>query len=152
MRAEFVNPFVVAAQEILEKEIQAKIEKKQPFLREKSFTASEVSIEIGMTGKVKGHVIFGMKLEVAMAVASTMIGDPVSEFDEMASSAIGELGNMISGLAAIYLEKAGFACDITPPSIMRGPEMVIHTTVQALVLPLGTQYGDIDIGIALEAA
>lgn len=151
MRAEFINPFIVAAQEILEKEIQAKIEKGAPYRREKTFTASEVSIEIGMTGKVKGHVLFGMQETVAKAVASTMIGDPVEEFDEMASSAIGELGNMVSGLAAIYLEKAGFACDITPPSLLRGPGMVIHTTVQALVLPLKTQYGDIDISIALEA-
>lgn len=150
MKAEYVNPFVIAASEILVKEIKADIQKGNLYLRDKTFSQKGITIDIGMTGRLQGHVLYSMDMETARQIASQMIGDPVEEFDDMAMSAIGELGNMISGLAAILLEKASVNCNITPPTILKGNDTTIHTAVPAIDIPFKTQFGDIDISVALE--
>jgi chemotaxis protein CheX len=49
----------------------------------------------------------------------------LDEFDEMATSAIGELGNMISGTIATSLEKIGYTINITPPSVVEGKALKV---------------------------
>ena len=48
---------------------------------------------------------------MAIGIFSAMMGEPVTELDDLGRSAIGELGNMITGQAAIMLEEAGYTCD-----------------------------------------
>ncbi len=48
------------------------------------------------------------------------MGMPVTELDDMAMSAISELGNMIMGNAATIFSTKGIVIDITPPTVCRG--------------------------------
>ena len=91
------------------------------------FTSQQCNVVCGVTGQVQGQVIYGMSLTTADKIASTMLGQPIKTFDALAASAIGELGNMISGNAMQHLSEAGWICDITPPTIMRGTNVKIST-------------------------
>jgi len=91
-----------------------------------------------------------MSLVTATKVAAAMSSTPVMTFDEMASSAIGELGNMISGNATTLLSEAGYECQITPPALVRGAGVEIATATPALVVPLYTDFGKMEINVALE--
>lgn len=52
-------------------------------------------------GEMKGQVILAIRENNAKDIASRMMfGMPVNELDEMASSALNELGNMIMGNTA----------------------------------------------------
>ncbi len=150
MKAEFINPFVTAGIEVLESVIKSRPESGQLAVRSATFTTQQSSIVIGVTGAVRGHVVYGMSLVTATKVAAAMSSTPPMTFDELASSAVAELGNMISGNAAGLLARAGYQCEITPPTLVRGANIEVSTTTPALVVPLYTDLGKIEINVALE--
>ncbi len=64
-------------------------------------------------------MLFDMKLETAISVASSMLTnmdmEPVTEFNDMARATVTELANMITGQAVTKLHNLGFKFDLTPP-------------------------------------
>ena len=50
-----------------------------------------------------------------------------------------------------HLSEAGWICDITPPTIMRGSNVKISTvSIPAIVLPLTLEQGELSITIGLQ--
>lgn len=79
-----------------------------------------------------------------------MIGETIRTFDQLAASAIAELGNMITGNAMSHLSAAGYICDITPPTILRGTNIKLSTLcIPALVIPICTDQGEIELTVSL---
>ena len=150
MRVEFINPFIVAAYEVLQWEVQARVSKGPVSIKKSSCTSRDVTVVIGVTGEVEGAVFYEMTEKTARNLASVMMGTNVVVFDTMAESAIAEMGNVITGRASAGLEAAGFRCLITPPTIIVGRGVVISTLdFSRLVVELETQYGGIEINVAL---
>lgn len=149
MKVEFINPFITAAINVLDQLVGGEIEHGQLAVRTAIFTTQQVSIAVGVSGQVKGQVIYGLSQVTATKIASAMMGQTTVAFDEMVASAVSELGNMISGNAATLLSDSGFECDITPPTLIRGINVEIGTQTPALVVLLYTRCGKIDINVAL---
>lgn len=153
MKAQFVNPFVSAAYQVIQAELQSSVERGPLSLEESQFTNRDITVMIGVTGPVQGVVMYSMSRETAKKMVEVMIGQPVAEFDAMAESAISELGNVITGVAAAELEKAGYSCRISPPTLVMGEHTVISTVnIRRLVVALTTQFGELEISLALEEA
>ena len=84
-----------------------------------------VLVNIGLIGMLSGNVIYNISTDSAKSIASKMMmGMPVAEFDAMAQSAIGELGNLLAANAAISLEGIGVQIDISPPTLIVGDSFV----------------------------
>ena len=94
---------VIEAYQVLESEVGAKIEKGRLTLQESRFTGHDITVMIGVTGQLRGIVIYSMNEETARSLLEVMLGQPVEEFDSLAESGIGELGNIITGLAGSNL-------------------------------------------------
>lgn len=151
MKAEFINPFIAAAYSVLEMVLAEKPTKGQLAMRPSIFTSQQCNVITGVAGKIEGQVIYGMSLITADKIASTMLGQPVKTFDQLAASAIAELGNMISGNAMSLLSEAGYVCDITPPTIVRGINVKISTlNIPALVIPICIEHGQIEMTVCLQ--
>lgn len=149
MKVEFVDPFVRAGFSVLETLIQDRPDRGTLSMRAASFTTQQVSILVGVNGAAEGVVVYGMSLVTAQKIASAMMQQPISEMDDLAWSAIAELGNMITGNAVQYLYGTGYDCQITPPSVLRGMNIEVSTTVPALVVPMTAKLGRIEINVAL---
>lgn len=152
MRVEFIDPFVRAGFSALEMFIQDQPTRGTLYLREPRFTTKQVTIMTGVLGDIEGSALLEMSHETAREIASAMIGSPVGEMDDMAWSAISELGNIVTGNAVRLLYEAGFKCDITPPSVLYGREIQISNVMPSLVVPIKTRLGDIEIAVALREA
>ncbi len=150
MRVEFVNPFVSAAFTVFQSVMGSQLERGQLGLRSTTFTTQQVTIVAGVSGQVCGAALYGMSVVTAQKIASAMIGSEVSALDDMAWSALSELGNMITGNAITLLSQNGYVADITPPSIIKGVEVEVSTKSPAIVVPLSTPFGRIEVNIALE--
>jgi chemotaxis protein CheX len=82
-----------------------------------------------------------------------MMGQEFAEFDDLAQSGIAEIGNVITGRAAVLLAEAGFTSDLTPPMLLLGRGTMINTLdMQRLIIPLETEFGAIEIQVALKMA
>ena len=150
MRAEFINPFLQAANEVLESELGASPRRGQIGLQKSAYTTEEVTAVVGVTGAVAGVVLYVMTEATARAIVSRMMGQEFEEFDALAQSGIGEIGNVITGRAAVLLAEAGYPSDLAPPMLIVGRGTLVTTLdMQRLVIPLETELGKIEIQVAL---
>jgi chemotaxis protein CheX len=151
MRAEFINPFLQAATEVLESELGSPPQRGSIGLQRSAYTSDDVTAVVAVTGEVAGMVMFAMTEATARAMVSTMMGQDFPEFDALAQSGIAELGNVITGRAAVLLSEAGFPSDLAPPMLLIGRNTMISTLdVQRLVIPIETDLGKIEIQVALK--
>ena len=65
-----------------------------------------------------------------------MMGMPVDTLDEMACSALGELGNMIMGNTSTIFSTMNIIFDITPPLSMHGYDLKLQTDTTAIKIPI----------------
>ena len=65
-----------------------------------------------------------------------MMGMPVEALDDMASSALCELSNMIMGSTATLFSTQKIVMDITPPISLYGNNLKLQTDMQALKIPM----------------
>lgn len=152
LHPQFVNAFVTASFSVLGMVVGESPTRGTPSAQFLGRTDAQVNVVIGLTGAAQGHVTLGMSLLTATKIASTMIGQPIVTFDAMASSAIGELANMICGNALLALSEDGPVCDITPPTIIRGTKVEISTlNIAAIVVPLVLSHGEIKLVVGLQA-
>src|SRR4051794_36589623 len=97
-------------------------------------------------------VLYSMSQDTALNIVSRMMGQEFDEFDMLAQSGIGELGNVITGRAGVLLAEAGYASNITPPALVVGKGTMITTLdLNRLVFPLETEVGDLEIQVVLKA-
>jgi chemotaxis protein CheX len=150
VRVEFVNPFVQAACEVVESELAGDTEKGQIRLQKSAVTTQEVTAVVGVSGRVAGVVLYSMSEATARAIVSRQMGREFAEFDSLAQSGIGELGNVISGRAGALLAAAGYPSHITPPALLIGQGALVTTMdLNRLVCPLQTELGPLEIQVVL---
>ena len=103
---------------------------------------------------MRGQVFLGMDTSTACDIASRMMmGMPVETLDDMANSAISELGNMIMGNAATIFANQKILIDITPPTLCRGSLKISTPNTQNICIPLVSEEGiqiDMDVAIRKE--
>jgi chemotaxis protein CheX len=153
VKVAFVNPFLQAASEVLESELGGDSERGELRLHRSAVTTDEVTAIVGVTGTLTGLVLYSMNEATARAILSRMMRQDFSEFDALAQSGIGELGNVITGRAGVLLSEAGYPSNITPPAVVVGTGTMVTTLeLNRLVLPLHTEVGNLEIQIVLRAA
>lgn len=151
MKAEIVNPFYIAAKEILEIETGVKCERGGLTLASSKWTTQEITIIINIIGEVRGTFIIGMSVETGKLTAEKMICEKVETINELVVSCLAELGNVIAGRALAKLEGAGYLADITPPMFLYGDKAYISTlNRQRIQIPLSTEMGTVELSVALE--
>lgn len=134
--AEHINPFLMASIKILKDVCQIDATMGKPCVRTTEFTEDSLVIMIGVTGEMKGQVLINFSNPVACDIASKMTMMQITELDELGSSAVCELGNMILGHAATLFSTKGIAIDITPPTTCKG-NVTFNTSYSAnICVPL----------------
>lgn len=151
MKAEYVNPFLQAFDNVISQVINTRTEKGNLYIKEGSIKSGNVVITIGVTGDLTGSVILNMSEHTAKYVASKMMfGMEVKELNDMAKSAISELGNMIAGNSASFFMNIGKNINITPPSLYTGSNMTMYAYKgKALCVPMNIDGQTIEIDISL---
>lgn len=146
----FMNPFVEAAAEVLEKEVGAKVERGTLSLQKSAMTSDEITVLLSLVGQVQGVVLYGLSIHTALQLVSKMMGQEFTEFDNLAQSGVAELGNVITGRATVKLSKEGFSSEISPPTLVQGEGIQISTLdFPRVVVQLKTEMGDITVHLAL---
>ena len=154
MNVDYINPFIEASQQVFQMVIGIKPTLKKVYIKKSPYAGDSVAVIVGLTGKIRGQVIISLSIDTAKSIASIMMGGmAVETFDEMAKSAISELGNMIIGNTAIILSTRGIGVEITPPSLLMGNNLVISPSkMNTICVPLdigNSRNVDIDVSIEI---
>ena len=149
---DYINPFLMAATGIMKDACQVDLNIGKPYFKTNEFGEESAIIMIGLTGQLKGQVLLAFTMQSALDAASKMMmGMPVTALDDMAKSAISELGNMIMGNAAIVFSSNGVGIDITPPTLSHGEVSFTNNFAKTLCVPMvfADGSGSIDLFLAL---
>ena len=68
MRAEFINPFLQAATEVLESELGSTPQRGSIGLQRSAYTSDDVTAVVAVTGEVAGMVLFATTVDTARAM------------------------------------------------------------------------------------
>jgi len=121
LKVENVNSFVQGAQNTLQMFVGDAVKLGKVYLKNPPYVSKDIAVIVGIVGDLKGEAIYTMDENCGLYLASKiMMGFEVTGLDEMAISAVKEIGNMISGNAASALFKYGTTVDITPPTFCQG--------------------------------
>ena len=83
---------------------------------------------IGFGGRATGVVHLYLTDDFARTATSTLLGTGVEEVgDPEINDVIGELCNMIGGTLKSNLSDAGFSCQLSLPTVLRGADLQIET-------------------------
>ncbi len=151
MKAQHANPFIQAAVMTFRKEVNVDLQRSDLVARTAPSPTKDVSVIIGVTGIVKGQVVYSMDRNVAEAVAKTMLPDlhPMEQ-KKMVNSAVSELANIITGQASIILAGEHDIIDLTPPAVFTGvPGSVDFISIQTISVSFLSVVGALEINIGL---
>lgn len=150
-RADLLEPFVEAARNVLAQELGSAVTPGRLSLEKGAATTLDVTVVIGITGKITGIALYSMSDDMALGIVSRMMGSEVPELDDLALSGVAELGNVITGQATTLLAQLGLHCDISPPMLLLGAGSRISTmAIQRLVIPLETELGTLQAQVAIK--
>ncbi len=156
MRVEYINPFVETSYRVLKDVLGgADVKRGDLYLKSTAMPVMGVAALVGLAGDVEGRVLFDMNMETALNIASKMNEERLPEFDDLAKATISELANIITAQAVTKLHELGFKFDLTPPTLFAGEKMEIaalggtNENVEALIVPLITEYGKIEVNVAI---
>jgi chemotaxis protein CheX len=111
----------------------------------------EVVCIIGIIGDARGNVIYAMSNETARKIAGTMMGGmELDDFDEIAQSAVAELGNMLAGSACTELSMQNIKADVSTPTLMMGTFSVSASAERVTRIELTAADMPFDIFLSLE--
>ena len=151
MKVEYINPFYKATKDIFKLMLNVDPQRKDLQVVEDMIQSKETSVLIGITGDLQGGIMFSFSLDMALEMIKIMSGMDLNIIDSFASSALGEIGNIISGNALMELSKNNYVCNIIPPQIFVGEHRSLSLANQkALLLTLTTPIGDFDLSIFLK--
>lgn len=153
MSVTILNPFVKSAINVLKAELGANVQRGAVRIENEQQSTHDVNVLVGVLGQAHGTVYYGMSIETACQIVGKMMGQPFEAFDDMAQSGIAELGNVITGLASKGLSEQGYECNITPPQLITGQNVMINSgDMMRLALPLHSPCGEIEIHLALQGS
>lgn len=151
MKAEVLNAFLEASAKIFAQETNGPVRRSGLHMDATEQVSDEVTVYVALVGQVRGMVMLGMSTATARRIAAAMVGEPQPELTEMGLSALAEMGNMVAGGSSVELERLGFPCDITPPTIMIGRRSRLSTLgLPRFVIPLSTVSGEMNLHVAVD--
>ena len=151
MDARIVNALLTSVVSTFSQVIQVEPKVGKPQVTKEIEPKYSIVTVLGFVGDIEGNMVYSFNEDTALEIVSKMMGMPYGQLDELALSALGELGNMTTGALAMNLEKIGYKTDITPPTVITGKE--IKVTVEGVILKLPVQLfkpEDVELNLVMK--
>jgi chemotaxis protein CheX len=144
-----INAMLRSMVKVFNETINTKVEMGKPQISKELAKGYDLVTVVGFNGNLSGNLVYGFSSELGISIVSKMMGMPYDKLDELAMSAIGELGNMVSGNIAMNLEQIGKPIDITPPSVILGKEIQVNVEGVILKIPAKIENHGFEVNMVM---
>jgi chemotaxis protein CheX len=149
MDVAYINPFLIASQEVFQKMVKVQLSLERPYLRRASETSAAVNAVVKLIGAVVGMVYLRFSQPVALAAAGGLSGQAHTGLTDDCLDALGEIANMIVG-GAKKLLPAETPMNMSTPQVTLGSGGLEYPENQPfIVIPCGTPKGRFVIEVGL---
>jgi chemotaxis protein CheX len=152
MDVRFVNPFLNGVLEVLHTMAQIKVVPSTPILKKSRRALGDVSGVMTLTGEAKGTLSASFSFGMVQHVMENMLGEYVTHVDDFVKDTVGELTNMVSGVARKYMNQQGLRLVASIPMVVCGKGSYLPHSLQGplLVIPFQGERGDIYVEAAFK--
>jgi len=154
MDVKFINPFLQGTVEVLKKMTFTEPHPGKVYLKENNVAAGDVSGIIGITGDAVGSLAISFSESCICHVVNRMLGESYTSANQDVFDAVGEITNMISGVARTYMEKDGMKVFAAIPSVVFGKDHTINHILDApsIMIPFSTERGNFVVDVCIKTA
>ncbi len=140
-----VNPFLSATVDILSKVANITTDVQKPFVKSNLEGTGVISGLVTLKGNHTGTGAVTFSRNCILLIVSKMFGETITEVDDDVKDAVGEITNMISGMATQLYEQNGLALKTALDQVLVGEKHTIPHLPECSVLgiPIKTDMGDI---------
>lgn len=152
MQAEHVDAFLASAFAVLSEQAQAQPDRGSPLLRSGGIrSARELTALVRVEGDVTGVILYSMSLATADKLRANQRPPAGADAERSAQDTVLQTAQAIATGGAECLSQLGAPCQPGENVIVCGFGELLLVAVTLLVVPIFTRYGDMDIGVALQA-
>ena len=148
MNSDVISAFTSAVLSVLLQEVGPPVEIRSPKVQAGPIQLREVSVVVALAKSVEGAIVLGLSTDTALKYLSHVLGESVTEMNDLARSGIGELGNMLAGAAAAHFTTIGYETIIFPPTVLAGGGRVSMMGFPRLVFPVDLPFGTGELQLA----
>jgi chemotaxis protein CheX len=151
MNVKFINPFLEGTISVLKTMAVVEPRAGKPYLKMDSIAKGDISGIIGLTGSATGSLAVSFSEEAILKIVSNMLGENIKTMDSDIKDAVGEITNMISGVARKNLEAEGFNIQAAIPTVVSGKNHSIAHVLggPSLIIPFEIDDGTFVIDVCL---
>ena len=151
MDVKFINAFLEGTIDVLKTMAFVEPKSGAPYMKKDRVASGDISGIIGLTGAAKGSLALSFSEACILKIVSNMLGEEITTMNNDISDAVGEITNMISGVARKFLGNSGLNITAAIPTIVSGRN---HSILHALggpsiIIPFSTEDGPFVVDICL---
>jgi len=152
MDVRYINPFLLGTQEVLQKVAGIEAQAGKPYPKVDTTACGDVSGIIGIMGDAVGSLAISFKEPCILAITSLMLGETYNDICRDVFDTVGELTNMISGVARSHLEREGLKAYAAIPTVIYGKNHVILHILKSpsIVIPFDTPHGQFFVDVCIK--
>ena len=151
MNVQFINPFIEGTVSVLKTMAFVEPRAGKPYLKLDNLAKGDISGIIGLTGSATGSLALSFSEGAILKIVSNMLGEDLKSINSDVQDAVGELTNMVSGVARKNLEAAGFYIQAAIPTIVSGKNHSIAHVMggPSLIIPFEIDEGVFVVDVCL---
>jgi len=151
MQVDYINPFIVAIAQVFESSVGTTLRRSKVGIKESDTRSYDVSGIIGFSGSAFGSVALSFPKETAQKIVAAMLGDE-DVTDEYIADGVGELANMVAGVAKTALAESGIRTFISIPRTVIGAGHYVHRPkdVPCVEIKFESDLGSVVLDLALK--
>lgn len=149
---QFSRPFIDAAKNVFETMVFCKLEPKKPSIKESNRLDGDVSSVLGLSGEYyhgdiqtsyKAMLVITYPYDTYVKIASAMLMEEYTQYNDEISDVGREICNMIMGNAKRDLNEMGYTTNMAIPSTVEGKDhsIIYPSQTTVVLIPLETDHG-----------
>ncbi|TSA46851.1 MAG: chemotaxis protein CheX [Deltaproteobacteria bacterium] len=152
MNVQFINSFLEGTIEVLKTMAMVEPTVGKPYLKKGNQAKGDVSGIIGLTGSARGSLAVSFSEKSILLIVSNMIGEKYMEINDEVRDAVGEITNMIAGVARKKLESQGYNITAAIPTVVSGKDhAILHVLGGAsIIVPFEVGNGAFYVDFCLD--
>lgn len=151
METTYLNTTLESLAQTLQNTMQVEMKRKYFDGKELYHPKKEYIIEVEVNGELVGYLSLAFEKDTALKMVSRLMGgmETSGEMDDMAKSALQEMGGMIQSAVLTALTDADYACEVEAPRFQTKEEVGVKPSEFLLHLLCDSDVGELEINIQL---
>lgn len=151
MDVKFINAFLEGTISVLKTMAFVEPKAGAAYLKKDCVAHGDISGIIGLTGAVRGSLALSFTEPCILKIVSNMLGEEITGMNSDIKDAVGEITNMVSGVARKNLEAEGLILSASIPTVVSGKDhSIVHVMGgPSIIIPFATESGPFVVDVCM---